>query len=241
MNLDFVENSNFKREGVICYQSRKWVEQGIVHGFLGVGSEKIDFDNLLKTNYSKFFLKQVHGSNIFVFNDLNRKDRLNSDNFQDRPEADAIVIMPTKEKINLLFAIKTADCIPLLIKSNNLYALVHAGWKGLANKITSSVLKGYFSECLDNLEILIGPSAGSSSYEVEMPVIMAIGSTAVYTKSSELKYKLDLAGTIINEIKLISPRAIISNINICTISDLRFNSYRRDAINSGRNYSFIAL
>jgi YfiH family protein len=140
---------------------------------------------------------------------------------------------------SVILGIRTADCVPLLVASQDSVALVHAGWRGLANGIISKTLSLFKPH--QALSVLIGPCGGKETYQVEHEVLDAIGSTVVATSQSAGKYLLNMPATAQNQILACHPQAQVFNSSICTITDQRFNSYRRDHENSGRNLSFIEL
>jgi len=78
-------------------------------------------------------------------------------------ESDSIL---TSEK-NLVLVVKTADCMPVLIRDTNSVAAVHIGWRGLANNIFNKTLEKMMHE---NLQVSIGPHAKSCCYEIKEDV-----------------------------------------------------------------------
>lgn len=66
------------------------------------------------------------------------------------------------EDLDKPMAIKTADCLPVLIMGRKGAALVHAGWRGLKNGILT---KREF-DIIKPMSAFIGPSISSEFYEV---------------------------------------------------------------------------
>src|SRR5207245_10260402 len=71
----------------------------------------------------------------------------------------------------LLVAVKTAECVPILIVDplNRAVAVVHAGWRGTAKKIAGRAvaeMQSKFSTRAEDLHVAIGPAIGKCCYEV---------------------------------------------------------------------------
>ena len=116
---------------------------------------------------------QVHGTDIRVVKDEQQA--------QPRPYAtgdddrcDALV----SDRSNILLAVKTADCVPILIGDprTGACAAVHAGWRGTLAAIVIHALqrlaREYDTRPAD-VRVAIGPAAGACCYEVGSEVIDA--------------------------------------------------------------------
>jgi len=108
---------------------------------------------------------QVHGTNVVV---ATAEDR----NRHATDEADIIV---SHAPVHAL-AIQVADCVPLLIadRANGAIAAAHAGWRGLAARVPSTVvaaLRRQFGSRPGDLVAAIGPSIGACCYEVGADVL----------------------------------------------------------------------
>lgn len=79
------------------------------------------------------------------------------------PDTDAIITA----KRGLCVAVKTADCIPVLLydKRQQLVAAVHAGWRGTVGKIVSRTIEEMNSRGVD-LYAIIGPGISLDAFEV---------------------------------------------------------------------------
>lgn len=131
-----------------------------------------------------------------------------------------------------------ADCLPLLFLTSTYVGLVHAGWRGLANGIihkTLSKLNG-----VELLEVVIGPCAGKDLYVVGREVIDAIGPTAVHSERGK-EILLNLQATAQAQIQNYCPEAKVDSLDICTISNTGFHSYRRQGNAKGSNLAFFSL
>jgi YfiH family protein len=76
----------------------------------------------------------------------------------------------------ILLAVKTADCVPILLadKKTGAFAAVHAGWRGTSASIVLAAIRRLESEYNtppEDLRAAIGPAANSCCYEVGSDVI----------------------------------------------------------------------
>ena len=96
--------------------------------------------------------RQTHSTNVRWVN-----------TFGEVPDTDAVI---TSEK-GLCIAVKTADCIPILIYDVRRYlvAAVHAGWRGTVGRIVEKTLRQMGSKAED-LHAIIGPGISEESFEV---------------------------------------------------------------------------
>ncbi len=246
MNLDF-DRIEYNRLNLLVY--RPWWEQGIVHGMttsqlsLTGEAQERQFALVKKSlGVSQIALPlQCHGSEVVEFRDVAHvRTILAADgHLMKRCSGDAIAA-PTKQLLDpeaILYGVLTADCVPIVVRGDDGYVVIHAGWRGLANGIIAAGLR-----CLRApREALIFASAGPDRYEVEIDVINALGDSAVYRPypSTPGKYLLDTVATSIKQLRNSLREKSIHAARVCTISDARFHSYRRDGIQSGRCMTFV--
>jgi len=100
-------------------------------------------------------LQQVHGNKI-IDTDLGVDFNL---------EADGAVT--TQE--GLVLAIQTADCVPILLSSDNgkVIGAAHCGWRGAKANIVHNLVNLMKQKWASNIKALIGPAIQQSSYEVD--------------------------------------------------------------------------
>lgn len=69
---------------------------------------------------------------------------------------------------NLILAIQTADCVPILLTSSSgdLIGAAHCGWQGAKVGIVHNLVRVMQDKGARNLRAVIGPSIQQSSYEV---------------------------------------------------------------------------
>lgn len=137
-----------------------------------------------------------------------------------------------------LLAVKTADCIPILLvdSAHRAVAAVHAGWRGTVAGIARSTVRAMRKEFSSEPRLLhaaIGPGIGKCCYEVGVDVAAQFGESG--------PAHIDLVET--NRRQLIEagiPESFIYVANLCTKCGVEdFHSYRRDKERAGRMLSFI--
>lgn len=146
----------------------------------------------------------------------------------------------------ILLAVKTADCVPILIgdAKTGAFAAVHAGWRGTSASIVRRALdelKKLYSAEAEDLRAAIGPAANVCCYEVGAEVIgqfkerfSQADSLLVPTRDGHARIDLQK----FNRDQLISAGLSPDRIHIapfCTMerTDLFF-SYRREKVLHGR-------
>ena len=86
--------------------------------------------------------------------------------------SDAVIL----EQRNIATIIATADCMPIIVYDpiNHIGANIHAGWKGIVNKITEKTIKKLLNEYNSNpndLIICIGPCIRKENFLVNDDVV----------------------------------------------------------------------
>ena len=114
---------------------------------------------------------QVHGSDVRVVKDV-ADAKPAEDSLGETVYCDAVV----SNAAHVLAAVKTADCVPILIgdPATGAFAAVHAGWRGTFAGIAFYALERLQNEYGANpvdLRVAIGPAAAVCCYEVGPEVI----------------------------------------------------------------------
>ena len=139
-----------------------------------------------------------------------------------------------------VIAVKTADCIPLLLvdDANRAVAAVHAGWRGTAAQIAQravDAMRSRFGTQPEYLYAAIGPGIGNCCFEVGPEVAEQFGRVG--------RVHIDLAEE--NRRQLLQAGVTAARIyasNLCTMCGAgEFHSFRRDRERAGRMYSFVGL
>jgi YfiH family protein len=216
------------------HQLPSWVENGIAHGFEGLSYE------LPKSGYS---LKQVHGIALLEVKAGADPAAL--------PEADGL----WTRQPGLTLAVKTADCVPVLIQHPRLVMAIHAGWKGMAQDILGAALQVLVVEgiSLAACKVGIGPCISLDSFEVGPEVIDQFRRSAFRLDDEALawasskgpgdRWHLDLGLLAALRFKEagMQPEQL-SVVRSCTRKNpMVWHSFRRDGQRAGRNWSWIRL
>ena len=131
---------------------------------------------------------------------------------------------------NLGLVVRTADCMPVLIKDNSHIGAVHIGWRGVKNKIIDNAIRHFK---LSDLLMSVGPHAQSCCYEVKEDVSKYLYK---YINTRKGKKFLDMSQSLKDLSNEIGFQIEVSGI--CTICDNSYNSYRENKTNK-RQYGFI--
>ena len=146
-----------------------------------------------------------------------------------------------------LVAVKTADCVPLLIVDpvHRAVAAVHAGWRGTAQKIAVRAIEEMarkFSSRPEELHVAIGPAIGKCCYEVGPEV--ATEFTQYDPDLRNLTHPAHLDLSEINRLQAAGvgvPSSQTYKAGICTRCDRDFHSFRRDRQQAGRMLSVVGI
>jgi YfiH family protein len=178
------------------------------------------------------WLEQVHGNSVAEISTVTKQAIM----------ADAMV---TREK-NIALAIMTADCLPILLISNqgDEIAAIHGGWRPLAaNIIANTVNKMHTSA--DKIYAWLGPCIGKEAFEVGGEVQIAFVEqdtifSQAFNKQSNGKYLANLHEIARLQLNNLSIKQI-STLSECTYSEQKkYYSYRKTPI-TGRMATIITL
>lgn len=155
---------------------------------------------------------------------------------------------------NSLMLLNFADCVPIILfdNKNNIASVVHAGWRGTANKIAQEsveVMKEKFNSKPENIKAAIGPSIGECCFAVDENVYSQLVKSSltkdidkIYRYDSHCdKYYIDLKN--LNKIQLLDKGLFeIDVCGYCTscMSDIFF-SYRKENGKTARHSAVVKL
>ena len=169
-----------------------------------------------------YLLNQVHG------------DKVVAAQGHEIQEADGLYTTDTDR----VLVVKTADCMPVFIWSENrpLLAMIHTGWKGLKLEIVEKFLRQ--NQLLaEQLSLFVGPCISQNEYEIGREVAARFsGSPALKTKNEE-KSELDLAAHLRFQLKNLP--LFYQSSGYCCKKSPDFFSHR--AGDTGRNLNCIWL
>lgn len=182
------------------------------HGIFEIYDSKPVLPKLIHVN-------QTHSNKIIEYNE---EDISNI-------EADGIIFRNSLNEVS--FAVKTADCLPVLFLGKEKSAIVHAGWRGVKDKIlvTQSLQE------LNPYLIYIGPSIQVSSFEVQDDFKVSFPESKNFEQINNKLY-FNLQDEAIDQMLNVFKNCQISNSGICTFEELNYNSYRRNKTHN-RNWN----
>lgn len=172
------------------------------------------------------YMNQVHGDRIAVIEVVT----------DEAPTADALVTgIP-----GVTLAVMVADCIPLLLTSEESVAAVHVGRRGLVNEITRKTLQVMRDMGASKISGIVGPSICGTCYEVSEGIyneVIASHPTA-QSRTKSGTHALDLPAALM-QVLLEEGVEIIDQFE-CTVESDKYFSYRRDGV-TGRQVGVISL
>jgi polyphenol oxidase len=229
--MPFLESRLVSREGVIAGFStrRSGDDAGALAHSAGFSASHL------------YTVTQVHGDRIItVTGEEDRRDLA-------REQADGMITV-SKE---VVLAVKTADCVPLLLTADDgsVVAAVHAGWRGFVAGIVERAvaeLEERWGARRATIRAAIGPAIDRCCFEVGEEVAREIGRAApgpevVLRGAGRLKPHVDLRQAV--QARLLESgleREHIERVGACTrCASSLFHSYRRDGAGKGRQLSFV--
>ena len=181
-------------------------------GHVGDDSSKVKANR--STLPSTQFMNQVHGNAVVVVTDYSEIE----------PTCDALITANP----DISLAVMVADCIPLLLISQEAVAAVHVGRAGLLNKVAIKALHQMRALGAIEVHAILGPSICGKCYEV--PFQMQQDVIADHPRASSTTHQgtpgLDLPAGLIADLSAegVSYEASM----ICTKEDPLYYSHRRD-------------
>ena len=154
-------------------------------------------------------------------------------------ESDALITPDA----GVLLGVTVADCTPILLYDpvSRLIAAIHAGWRGTEQMIALNVVRQMVEMGAEakNIRAFIGACASKEKYEVGFDVATLFEKKHL-TELGNSKFLLDVKGANLDQLLfagLLSEHVEVSSL--CSISDDRLHSYRRDGKRSGRMLAVI--
>lgn len=139
-----------------------------------------------------------------------------------------------------LVAVKTADCIPILLVDveHRAVAAVHAGWRGTVSRIAQKAvgrMREQFGTRAEAVHAAIGPGIGKCCYEVGPEVAAQFGEAGPCRIDLTEANRRQLAVEGVAESRIYAA-------GLCTRCGAEdFHSFRRDKERAGRMLSFIGV
>ncbi|WP_348519078.1 laccase domain-containing protein [Campylobacter sp. CCS1377] len=161
------------------------------------------------------FMNQIHSNKVMFYPDINHA------NFT----CDGLI----SSQKNTALCVLSADCLPLLLwHKSGIIAALHSGRQGSFDNILKVALQSIKKQNKDinsdDFILIIGPGICGKNYEINGEVLQ-------YAKNHFKKFlqdkKLDLKSLVKKQAQNLGIKNII-DCNICTFSDERFFSYRKN-------------
>lgn len=145
--------------------------------------------------------------------------------------------------------VQTADCVPVMLVSKNQVCALHAGWRGVAQNIIGEAKEQFRDDPV--LFAAIGPHILAPSFEIGSDVAAQLIAAAPYPEKAQTylrahpspgKTYFDLTQMVRDQLmSTYGGRLEVFECLHNTMVDREFHSFRRDAKQAGRQYSFVVL
>ena len=182
-------------------------------------------------NPPPFLMNQVHSADVTILEKAP----------QTTLACDALVTMTSEVQLT----IKTADCAPVLFvdTKKRIIGAAHAGWKGAFQGILEQTILTMISlgaHC-ESIKVAIGPHLTKEHFQVSDEM------RALFPKTEHYFFEESTRGIYFDFTAYLCHRLTragiqhIENVPIDTFANNAYNSYRREALNPQRQFSFITL
>ena len=111
-----------------------------------------------------YWLKQCHSNRVIIAEE--HEDALRGSTKKNSVEADGLICFSQK----IACAVLTADCLPIVIACDRGFAIIHAGWRGLAKGIIANSIATLQAHQATPTQAWIAPSINPKNYEVDCTV-----------------------------------------------------------------------
>lgn len=181
------------------------------------------------------FAQQVHGAGVAVI------ERSTARTSEGLPGVDALV---TRDR-RLALVVLAADCLPVLLADPvaGVVAAVHAGRRGLVAGVLQTALRAMSALGAQpaRMSAVIGPSAGGCCYELPAAMVEDVerGVPRTATRTRAGSPSVDLRAGAQGLLRAAGV-AEVRHVDVCTLEDARFYSYRRDR-ETGRHAGVVVL
>jgi YfiH family protein len=204
--------------GTALFTTRRGGVSGGPFSSLNLGLHTDDDPDRVGENRAR--VERISGGRLAQAHQVHGTDVVEADP-DARPDADGqVTAQPGVAAIAL-----TADCLPIALVAPEGVAMLHAGWRGLANGVIGNGVDALRRLGAGRIEAAIGPGAGPCCYEVGEEVHAAFGTSG---RTVDLK-------AIARERLTEAGVAAVHDCGLCTIHDPeRFFSHRRDHGVTGR-------
>ena len=152
-------------------------------------------------------------------------------------EADAI----WTDVPGMLLAIRTADCVPVVVAGEGVVAVIHAGWRGLAAGVIGETVSAISTA--EPLRAVVGPAICMDCYEVGNEVVAALGRWGPvedFADQSGHRPHVDPGAAAVAQLRRCGVETV-ERIAVCSQCDPRLWSHREEGSRAGRQAGVIGL
>ncbi len=133
------------------------------------------------------WLQQVHGANVVVV---------------DEPGAEcgAPADASVTNCVDAVLSVQTADCAPLVLASESLVGLVHAGWRGIVEGVIGATFDSLRSFGGEEIHALLGPCISPAGYQfglAELDLVASVAGDSVRSTTNDGLPALDLRAAVL--------------------------------------------
>ena len=149
-------------------------------------------------------------------------------------------------EVGVILAVRTADCVPILILSPRGVAVAHAGWRGVAGRVVQATVRALCAGTgcgPETLVAAVGPHISGQAYEVGGEVVAGLMDAGLERETflhahPGHRAHVDLGRAVDAQLKSVGVTQV-SHARLCTFQNRAFHSYRRDGAASGRNAGMV--
>ena len=159
------------------------------------------------------------------------------------PMAEADAAYTTE--VGVVLAVRTADCVPVLLAGPSVVGAAHSGWRGTAAGVVpalvAAMIDGSGVDPAD-LRAVVGPAIGADAYQVGPEVADALHRAGLPRSAfvhPDHPDRVDLRGAVAAQLRGIGV-GTVDVIGRCTASDPQLFSHRGDGPDTGRQAALIA-
>jgi len=186
------------------------------------------------------WLEQVHGDHVV---------RVDAPSGVHEPVARGDAAFTTES--DLVLAVRTADCVPVLVAGPGVVAVAHSGWRGTASDVVGALVRALQDRVgvdPSDLVAAVGPAIGGDVYEVGAEVVDGLASSGLPPEAyghapspdhPEDRAVVDLKAAVVAQLRRRGVVAVDVS-SACTLRDTDLYSVRREGPTTGRQAGFIA-
>ncbi len=152
------------------------------------------------------------------------------------------------DRPEIFLAVKTADCLPLLLvdPDHRAVSAVHAGWRGTVARIAERAvrhLESRYGSKPSQLQVAIGPGIGACCFEVGPEVAAEFKGLFPDRSDLDVRTHVDLVEANLRVLEQAGVKNLhIDTARVCTVCHGgEFHSYRRDRDLAGRMLSVVGI